>query len=129
MKTILMLLCAMTAAVIILVLMIRSLYLLLSKAEKTNKEQDKTIKERDEAIDRIIGEYSRLKVTVRASYVSDAQVEERQTSHYAYFAVYKTCAGEKIELKRIHFNPADPDDREYKRIFAEEVAEKLYEQP
>ena len=34
-----------------------------------------------------------------------------------------------FQIKTFSYDPSDPDDREYKRIHAEEVAEKLNEKP
>lgn len=48
-----------------------------------------------------------------------------EDSRHCEFAVM--LAG--FQIKAFSYDPSDPDDREYKRIHAEEVAEKLNEKP
>lgn len=58
-----------------------------------------------------------------------AEVEEH-VSPVPCFKVYRRIDSKhKLCLLKIGYNPADPDDREYKRIFAEERAEILNEKP
>lgn len=61
---------------------------------------------------------------------SKAEIEERANDGILpYFAVYREGLGEKIDVLRIAYNPEDPDDREYRRIFAQERADMLNEKP
>lgn len=46
-----------------------------------------------------------------------------------YFSIFRECKSGRILITRYYYNPYDPDDREYIRIHAEEVAEKLNERP
>lgn len=63
------------------------------------------------------------------SQLSKAEVEERTDGILPYFAVYRKGLGEKIDVLRIAYNPNDPDDKEYRRIFAQERADMLNEMP
>lgn len=58
----------------------------------------------------------------------EAKVEERFVP-IPHFAVYRKGLTEKHDIIRVGYDPRDPDDRDYKRIHAEEVAEKLNEKP
>lgn len=75
-----------------------------------------------------LSEAQNFKADVMTSLYSPAKVEERQAL-VPYFAVYREGVTDKVDIARYHYNPEDPDDREYKRIHAEEVAEKLSEKP
>lgn len=58
-----------------------------------------------------------------------AYVEE-QAHPMPHFSVCRRIdRHHRLCLMKIDYNPADPDDREYKRIFAEERAEMLNEKP
>lgn len=46
-----------------------------------------------------------------------------------HFAVYRKGISENHDIIRIAYDPSDPDDREYKRIHAEEVAATLNYRP
>ncbi|MBD5302299.1 MAG: hypothetical protein HDS16_04800 [Bacteroides sp.] len=46
-----------------------------------------------------------------------------------HFAVYRKGLTGKIDLLQIDYNVYDPDDREYKRIFAQERVDALNEKP
>lgn len=61
-----------------------------------------------------------------------AEVEEFCPPETAlpYFAVTRRIdRNHTLCISKIYYNPADPDDRDYKRIHAEEIAEKLNEKP
>lgn len=60
-----------------------------------------------------------------ASLGSKAEIEVG----YDYIAVYREVNDWKFYIRRILVDPNDPDDKEYKRIYAEEVADKLNERP
>lgn len=76
----------------------------------------------------IFSEAQNFKTDVMTSLYTAAKVEERQTPA-PYFAVYRDGVTHKVDIAHIYYNPADSADREYKRIHAEEVAEKLNERP
>ncbi len=63
------------------------------------------------------------------SQLSKAEVEERMDGIIPCFAVYRKCLGKKIDVLHIGYDPNDPEDKEYKRIFAEERADMLNEKP
>lgn len=63
------------------------------------------------------------------SRTAPACIEERTGGLVPCFAVYREVYHEKIDLLYVYYEPLDPDDREYKRIHAEEVADKLNERP
>ena len=67
------------------------------------------------------------KLAVRTSITYPAQVEERTDGLTPCFVICRCVGDFTIEILHIGYNPLDPDDREYKRIHAEEVAEKLNE--
>ena len=60
---------------------------------------------------------------------SPAKVEEVINSIVPYFRVYRKGREDKHTVQYYKYDPNDPDDREYKRIHAEEVAEMLNEEP
>ena len=107
-----------SAIAAVLFLLVRSAYCLIAKADRAIASQDK-----------VIENYAAYKVAVRASIVADAHTEECSGDREPYFSVYRISAGTKIEIKRVYYDPSDLDDRDYKRIHAEEVAEKLNERP
>ena len=55
-------------------------------------------------------------------------MEERKEP-IPHFAVYRKGIVGKIVLLQIGYKPNDPDDREYKRIFAQERVDALNEKP
>ena len=54
---------------------------------------------------------------------------EERTEPIPHFAVYRQGLTEKIDLLHIAYKKDDPDDREYKRIFAQERVDALNEKP
>lgn len=62
-----------------------------------------------------------------AAQSSPAEIEE--TEYPSMFEVVRKQDDAKVVCKTIYYDPSDPDDREYKRIHAEEVAEILNEKP
>lgn len=58
-----------------------------------------------------------------------ACVEERALPTPHFSVCRRIDKHHRLCLMKIDYNPADPDDREYKRIFAEERAEMLNEKP
>lgn len=62
------------------------------------------------------------------SLFNKAEVEER-AEPAPHFAVFRRGAMEKHNVLTVGFNPNDPEDKEYKRIFAQERADMLNEEP
>lgn len=54
---------------------------------------------------------------------------EERTEPAPHFAIYRKGLTGKIDLLQIGYKADDPDDREYKRIFAEERVDALNEKP
>lgn len=54
---------------------------------------------------------------------------EDRSEPIPHFAVYRQGLTEKIDLLHIGYKTDDPDDREYKRIFAQERVDALNEKP
>lgn len=54
---------------------------------------------------------------------------EERSEPIPHFAVYRKGLTEKIDLLHIGYNVNNPDDREYKRIFAQERVDALNEKP
>lgn len=71
----------------------------------------------------------RFKRDFNASLHSKATVTEVTDGFAPCFVVSRKGVCDEIEVARYYYSPGDPDDREYKRIFAEEMAEKLNERP
>lgn len=71
----------------------------------------------------------RFKRDFNASLHSKATVTEVIDGWTRYFIVSRKGVCDEIEVARYYYSPGDRDDREYKRIFAEERAEMLNEKP
>lgn len=71
----------------------------------------------------------RFKRDFNASLHSNATVTEVVDGFIQCFVVSRNGICDEIEVARYYYSPGDRDDREYKRIHAEEVAEKLNERP
>lgn len=54
---------------------------------------------------------------------------EERTEPVPHFAVFRKGLTGKIDLLHIGYKADDPDDREYKRIFAQERVDALNEKP
>lgn len=76
----------------------------------------------------LIGKFGADKIDYDFSLMRKAEVEER-TKPIPHFAVYRKGLTEKHDVLCVGYDPKDPDDRDYKRIHAEEVAGKLNEKP
>lgn len=76
----------------------------------------------------LIGKSGADKIDVELSLMRKAEVEER-TEPIPHFVVYRKGVIKKHDVIRVGYDPKDPDDRDYKRIHAEEVAEILNERP
>lgn len=76
----------------------------------------------------LIGKFGADRIDAELSFMRKAEVEERKEP-IPHFAVYRKGLSEKHNIIRVGYDPSDPDDRDYKRIHAEEVAEKLNEKP
>lgn len=60
---------------------------------------------------------------------SGAEVEENEKLHFFTVHLRKNADGEKFPIRHFNYDPADPEDREYKRTHAHEVADLLNEKP
>lgn len=76
----------------------------------------------------LIGKFGADGIDEGLSLMRKAEVEER-TEPIPHFAVYRKGVIKKHDVIRVGYDPKDSDDRDYKRIHAEEVAEKLNEKP
>lgn len=103
----------MTVAAVVLYIANRRLSKTLKNVETTRDNQHALInKMLDESIDRSL------------SLDSKAEVEETHAL-FPYFMVYRKGKSRKHIVARLFYNPKDPDDREYKRVCAEEIADVL----
>lgn len=114
----------MTVTTVVLYVTNRRLIKRLNKTSETLEATDKAVK----ASLCLIGNLSNDRIDKELSFMHKAEVEER-TEPIPYFAVYRKGLTEKHDIIRVGYDPSDPDDREYKRIHAEEVAETLNEKP
>lgn len=92
----------------------------------TNRRLIKALRKSNDCLK--IGKFGADKIDYDLSIMHKAEVEER-TEPIPHFAVYRKGLAEKHDIIRVGYDPSDPDDREYKRIHAEEVAEILNEKP
>lgn len=73
-------------------------------------------------------DYARNVVDLQQLPNTETFMEER-TKPIPHFAVYRKGLTGKIDLLHIGYKADDPDDREYKRIFAQERVDALNEKP
>lgn len=73
----------------------------------------------------LLNEYGNLIRDISFLPLSEARVKESDS----LFTVYRTIGGSDYPVRYVHFDPNDPDDKEYKRIHAEEIASILNEKP
>lgn len=102
-----------------------------SFALTANRNLLKALRRSNETLDsfrNLIGSYGADKIDRDLSLFHKAEVEERMEP-IPHFAVCRTGVTKKHDVIKVAYDPADPDDREYKRIFAEERAEMLNEKP
>lgn len=96
----------------------------LSKLQKLSD----TMAEGKRKLDEIRSDAERWKdttVAIMDALATEAYVMEDCGNH-CFMVTFDTGDG-SVSLFCYSYNPCDPDDREYKRIHAEEVAEKLNE--
>lgn len=96
-----------------------------------NRRLIKALKESKDSLESakfLIGKFGADKIDHDLSIMRKAEVEER-TEPIPHFAVYRKGLTEKHDVICVGYDPKDPDDRDYKRVHAEEVAEKLNEKP
>lgn len=89
-----------------------------------------TIAESKRQLDEIRSDAEQWKdttVAIMDALATDAYVMEDCGNH-CFMVTFDTGDG-SVSLFCYSYDPSDPDDREYKRIHAEEVAEKLNEKP
>lgn len=72
-----------------------------------------------------VAEYELLKTTTHVK----ATVEKRLSTDYCFAVCRTTARGAKLDIKCFYFDPLDSDDVLYKLNCAEEVADKLNENP
>lgn len=107
----------MTLAALLALYENRRIRKVLYKSIELNREQNKHIEE--QLAHRLSEIFSRS---------SKAEIEETTAGIPPKFTVYRKGYGDtRHEIISFYYNPADPDDRDYKRIHAEEVAEMLNE--
>lgn len=109
---------------------IRRLKKALRSANEGLDESDRLNRALNEKIasqDKNIGDCMCRAFKFLAAQSSPAEIEE--TEYPSMFEVVRKQDDAKVVCKTIYYDPSDPDDREYKRIHAEEVAEILNEEP
>lgn len=74
---------------------------------------------------KLLNEYGNLIRYISFLPLAVAQVKESDS----LFTIYRTISGRDYPVSYVHFDPNDPDDKEYKRIHAEEIASILNEKP
>lgn len=97
----------------------------------TNRRLIKALRKSEDCLESakfLIDKFGADKIDQDFSLMHKVEVEER-TEPIPHFAVYRKGLTEKHDIIRVGYDPSDPDDREYKRIHAEEVAEILNEKP
>lgn len=114
----------MIVAVVVLYVANRKLTRKLEETSETLETADKAVKSSLRLIRNLYTDlYDR-----DLSLLRKAEVEERFTP-IPHFAVYREGLTKKHAVVCVGYDSKDPDDRDYKRIHAEEVAEKLNEKP
>lgn len=102
----------MTVAAVVALIGNRKLIKALRKASDSLKEANEKLKTAHE-----------LEIEYLDSIHNRVVVVER----VGYFSIFRECKSGRILITRYYYDPNDPDDREYVRIHAEEVADKLNE--
>lgn len=69
-----------------------------------------------------------FKTFAEVSYLLDATVEEKISALHS-FEVVRKLEGNRLCVYRVDYDPKDAEDREYKRILAQECADALNEKP
>lgn len=127
----------MTVAVVVLYITNRRLIKMLKSASHALKAADEALKDtrtklsnayvRIEAKDMHIDYLNRERVNRILSGLNKAEVEEDLEEHC--FLVLRKRQKRLYRIACYHYDPNDPDDRDYIRIHSEEVADKLNEKP
>lgn len=94
------------------------------KLRKLNKDLSETLETTSSAL----GTCALSKLELQQLPNTETFMEER-SEPIPHFAVYRKGLTEKIDLLHIGYNLNDPDDREYKLIFAQERVDALNEKP
>lgn len=81
-----------------------------------------------ERMQKALGEALSFETDFAASAQSKAYVEHRNDP-VPHFAVFRKGISRRIDILRVAYAPSDPDDREYKLIWAQERADMLNEKP
>lgn len=74
---------------------------------------------------KLLKDYNHRLIILSLLPLAEARVKESDS----LFTVYRTISGRDYPVSYVHFDPNDPDDKEYKRIHAEEIASILNEKP
>ena len=94
------------------------------------KKLSDTIAESERELDEIKSDAERWRdttVAIMDAFKTEASLREDCVNH-CFMVSFATEDG-SVSPFCYSYDPSDPDDREYKRIHAEEVAEKLNEKP
>ena len=100
----------------------------LIKRNRELKEDNEDLVETLDVTSSALGVYALSKLELRQLSNTETFMEER-TEPIPHFAVYRKGLTGKIDLLHIGYKADDPDDREYKRIFAQERVDALNEKP
>lgn len=111
----------MTVGAVALYVCNRRLIKALRKASDSLKEANEKLKEANEKL-----KTSREHELEYLDSIHNRVVVVERTG---YFSIFRESKSGRILITRYYYDPNDPDDREYIRIHAEEVAEKLNEKP
>ncbi len=106
----------------------------LSKDLKSTKD---SLAEANNSFDTLNSRHTELKETLTKQTIEsldrqDVEYKEfgvAEDERWCKFNIYMQGQHGKYTIKTVWFDHNDPDDREYKRIHAEEVAEMLNEKP
>ncbi len=99
----------------------------LDRADEELDRQIKTLRAKLDSQDEIISDCIGRALRIVAAQSNPAEI--RECDEFSRFEVIRQHDDVYIVCKIIEYDPSDPDDREYKRIHAEEVAEILNEKP
>ncbi len=94
---------------------------------ETDSELIERLREKNKELNDLISLMAAQNLDLVSSTHNPAEVEELED--YSMFHVYRMGGDTKFTVKRVPYDSTDPDDRDYKRIHAEEVVEILNEQP
>ena len=111
----------MTVAVVALYVANHKLIKSLRKVNDLLKETNEKLKEANAEL-KTVREYE-------LEYLDSIHNRVTVVERIGYFSIFRESKSGRILITRYYYDPNDPDDRDYKRIHAEEVAEILNEKP